>query len=69
MACHYSENGHTRPVVGAVYVRWLRWSGENDRYRLVSLNEATGMARLVGTSGSRFVRISALSHWHIVAGG
>jgi hypothetical protein len=68
MACHYVEFGHTKPIVGALYVRWLRYNGEHDQHVLKSFNETTGMATLTGRHDPQFVLLSELSHWHMVKG-
>lgn len=66
MATHYHEVGHTKPVLGASYVRSLRFNYSWTRYKLRSFNETTGMATLVRSHYTVFVSLSDLSHWHMV---
>lgn len=70
MACHYITPGHTQAIVGRIYSRYpvssrySTWS----RYKLTSVNEATGACKLVPVHGSYtfYVSVAELSNWHIV---
>lgn len=69
MACHYHETGHTKPIVGAIYVRWLQWSASWNQYRLKSFNPTTGIATLIRDGNAHFVLLSELSRWHMIKEG
>lgn len=68
MAHPYVEHGHTQPIVGAIYVRFLAWTQKQDQHKLKSFNTTTGMATMIGYGGRiHYVRLSELSaRWHLL---
>lgn len=70
MATHYQPEGYTPIKVGHTYARYP--AGHMycfHRYKLVEVNEATGMCRLIPTSDSKYVLYmskSTLSNWYVV---
>lgn len=69
MACHYAQYEYTKPIVGRMYARSLRYAQYMFQFRLVRFNGATEIARLRGAGGyDAFVSLSELSRWHLLPG-
>lgn len=66
MACHYIETGHTKPVVGGVYVRSLAYASAPHQCHLRSFTEATGGTTLTCGRYLVHVSIAELSHWYLL---
>lgn len=64
MAYHYVELGHTKPIIGKLYQRFL--SVYSSSYRLTKYNTSTGMCKMVYDGGFCFISVTELSHWYQV---
>jgi hypothetical protein len=65
MAYHEPFTGHTKPIVGAVYTKYLAWAF--SRATLKKHNAATGMCFITFESGgSCYISESELSKWHLL---
>lgn len=65
MAYHHDERGHTPVIVGREYVRYMRYSGESHRCKLIKHNPTTGYCVLRASFGLMFVSETDLSRWYM----
>lgn len=73
MACHYLDPGPTHVTIGAVYTPGRHWLVDRHKYKLHTINEATGVATLERLTGAWwdeiFVSVTELSRWTMVRPG
>jgi len=63
MAYHDDKPGHTRIILGRYY---YRFRSSTFGYKLVKVNETTGICGLRISSGIYWVSATDLSKWHIL---